>query len=95
MKKFFNERRTGRKGEKPRAEKAKERAGRTLALLFFCAEDFLAVFLIFRLLDFQVLTQPEGLFTGYKGNKTKPEKKINNLLNIQLSRVESFFDKVI
>ena len=89
---------SGGQGEKGRSRGQKKQGrgrGGPKPNYFFCAEDFLAVFLIFRLLDFQVLTQPEGLFTGYKGNKTKPEKKINNLLNIQLSRVESFFDKVI
>ena len=65
----------GKKREKPREEKVKEREGRTL-LLIFSVRDFLAVFLIFRLLGFLVLTQPEVLFTGYQGNKTKPGKKL-------------------
>lgn len=83
----------GEKREKPREEKVKERAGRTL-LLFFSAQVFLAVFLIFLLLGFPLQSQPEVLFTGYQGNKTKPGKKINNLLNIQLARVEPFLMKL-
>ena len=66
----------GEKREKPREEKVKERAGRTLLLFSFCTRFCRRFPLIFRLLGFSVLTQPEVLFTGYQGNKTKPGKKL-------------------
>ena len=82
MNKFFNVRRTGRKREKPREEKVRERgAGGDPLSHFFSAQDFLAAFLIS--LNFLVLTSPKGLFAGYKGNKTKLDKKLLNcVLNI-------------
>lgn len=81
----------GEKREKPREEKVKERAGKTL-LFFFCTGFSRRFPLIFRLLGFPVLTQPEVLLTGYQGNKTKPGKN-NNLLNIQLAQVKPFLIK--
>ena len=47
LNKFCNERRTGRKREKPREEKVREGGGRTPFLFSFSAQDFLAAFLIF------------------------------------------------
>ena len=66
MKELSNERGTGRKKGEAEAGESKGEGGEDATLFFFCTGFSRRFPLIFRLLGFPVLTQPEVLFRGYQ-----------------------------